>query len=208
MSENCWDVVLSFSLCCARVQGLDEPAQHVLGMVTYLQSHMRETEYHKKQRKRSGHCVISAHCTGEWGRRMSVCAVVCQSWHPVAHALEKTDGWRLRRGVGDGVYEVVKEGEQSDGVPDGWRVGGWWMCAHSLRDTSPLQTDCLSTCNGGPAENLFPTSPRLKPPSAHTLTPTIAVSSPLIILVCLLFSGEIFPILLAFRCLSFALFSA
>ena len=112
MSENCWDVVLSFSLCCARVQGLDEPAQHVLGMVTYLQSHMRETEYHKKQRKRSGHCVISAHCTGEWGRRMSVCAVVCQSWHPVAHALEKTDGWRLRRGVGDGVYEVVvwKEG--------------------------------------------------------------------------------------------------
>lgn len=41
------------------------------------------------------------------------------------------------------------------------------MCAHSVSDTSPPQTDCLSLpVMGTPLENLFPPSTT---PSAHTL---------------------------------------
>lgn len=48
----------------------------------------------------------------------------------LSHTLEeKKDGWGVNGGVGvgglvDGVCEVAKEGERSDGVLDGGRAGG------------------------------------------------------------------------------------
>lgn len=52
---------------------------------------------------------------------MSARAVVCQSWRPVAHTGGKK---KMGGGVGDGVCEVAKEGDRSDGVLDGGRAGG------------------------------------------------------------------------------------
>lgn len=52
---------------------------------------------------------------------MSARVVVCQSCRPVAHTGGKK---RWVGGLVDGVCEVAKEGERSDGVLDGGRAGG------------------------------------------------------------------------------------
>ena len=79
------------------------------------------------------------------------------------------------------------------------------MCAHSVSDTSPPQTDCLALpVMGTPLENLFPPSTHRNPRlHTHTHTHTHTHSSPqTILLVYLSFCGDIFPKLPTFRCLS------
>lgn len=90
-----------------------------------------------------------------------------------------------------------------DGGAEKWQSwaegGGWWVCAHSVSDTFPPQTDCLFLLVMGTVlKHIFP------PSSAHTLYHDLrlSLSSVAILLVCLYFSAEIFAKLPAFWCLS------
>lgn len=93
------------------------------------------------------------------------------------------------------------------------------MCAHSVSDTSPPQTDCLSLrVMGTPLENLFPPiHPLHLPPtplafSTHTLRHHLSLSLPphpvtILLLYLFFLSAQIFHKLPAFLGISVPLFS-